>query len=115
MMEQQAEDDQKASQTPPSKRTKQHQISRDSIDNQLTIVTTRTSSNLIDINMQLPEALLNQQSVNRKWHSELYKLLLRDDSNMAPEENLEPLIAGLKSFWTRELWHKALEEEQAIK
>ena len=38
-------------------------------------------------------------------------LLLRDDSNLAPVKNLESPIAGLKSAQTRELWHKALEEE----
>lgn len=40
-------------------------------------------------------------------------LLLRDDSNLAPVKNLEPHITGLKSAQTRELWHKALEEEHA--
>ena len=31
---------------------------------------------------------------------------------MAPEENFEPPLAGLKSWRTRIVWHKALEEEQ---
>ena len=53
MMEQQPEDDQKGADTPPSKRAKQYHVSLDSDDNQLTIVSTWSSSNLIDINMKL--------------------------------------------------------------
>ena len=35
------------------------------------------------------------------------------DSNLSPEENLEPYIAGLKRSRIKELWHKALEKEHA--
>ena len=49
MMEQQAEFDQKGYKAPPSKRRKQHHVSPDWNNNQLTIVTTSSFSNIMDI------------------------------------------------------------------
>ena len=36
-----------------------------------------------------------------------------DDCALAPEENLEPNSAGLKSSQTRGVWHKSLKEIHA--
>ena len=57
-MKQQTEDDQKAAEAPPSKQPKQHHVSPDSDDNQLTVCSTRSSSNLMYINMKLSGDLL---------------------------------------------------------
>ena len=50
----------------------------------------------------------NKSLANKEWHSEL---ILRDNRNLASDKNLGLLIAFLKSSQSRELWHKALEEE----
>ena len=73
MMKQQTEDDQKAAETPPSKRVKQHHVSPDLDGNQLTILSSRSSSNLMDINIKLSGDLLgtlpNDDGEAKGWPS----------------------------------------------
>ena len=43
----------------------------------------------------------------------IFTLPSGDDCPFAPEDNLEPNSAGLKSSRTRRVWHKSLEESHA--
>ena len=94
-MKQQTEDEQKAAKAPPSKQPKQHHVSPDSDDNQLTVCSTRSSSNLMYINMKLsedlPGTLPNENGEAKGWPSNQifqWKPLTMPFQNSATMSNL---------------------------
>ena len=103
-MEQQAKDDITASKTSPSKRSKQHHSTTDAPgldDKNQRVVTTSNSSKSSDVNIFTLEISLNQQSTGTGIMNNKFVLHLEEDCNLAPEENFEPPLAGLKSLGTK--------------
>ena len=106
-----------SSNSPPQKRAKRqpgenlHQLKVTSIN------AAKTDDHLIGA-----ERLFNQQSTNsddstnqQPLKNGIFNFFLpsQEDCILAPEENLVPNSAGLKSSQTRGVWHKSLEESHS--
>ena len=109
--------DEVSSNSRPSRRAKHH-----SDDNIQHPSTTSNNPDTDDDILNGSEQILNQPPMNsddtatqQPSNNGIFSFIqpFEGDCALAPDENLEPNSAGLKSPRTRGVWHKSLEESQA--